>query len=61
MVVATLVTSENGRTCKTPSKQDIPITTGTTLTPYMLGDTSARQSCGGGPVDDPASVRGHFG
>jgi hypothetical protein len=45
---------------KPPSKRDIPITTGTTLTPYMSRDTSARQGCGGGPVDDLVSVRGCF-
>jgi hypothetical protein len=55
-VVATLAAGENGGTCKTRSKRDIPITTDTTLTPWRSGDTSARWGCGGWPVDDPVSI-----
>jgi hypothetical protein len=61
MAMTTPADGENGRTCKTPSKRDVPITTDTTLTPYRLGDNSARRGCGGGPVDDPVFGRGHFG
>jgi hypothetical protein len=61
MVMATPAAGEHGRTCKTPTKRDIPITTGTTLTPYRSGDTRARRGCGGGPVNDPLSVQGHVG
>jgi hypothetical protein len=61
MAVATPTADEHGRTCKTPSKRYIPVTNGTTLTPYRLGDTSTRQGYGDGPVDDPVSIRGHFG
>jgi hypothetical protein len=52
--------SEHCRTCKTSSKQDIPITTGTTLTPCRSGDTSAWQGSGGGPVDDSGLRPGPF-
>jgi hypothetical protein len=45
---------------KPPSKGDIPVATGTTLTPYRLGDTSARWGYGGGLADESISVRGHF-
>jgi hypothetical protein len=60
MVVATPAAGEHGGTYKTPSKQDIPITVGPTLTPYRSGDTSARWGCSGGPVNDPISVQDHF-
>jgi hypothetical protein len=53
--------SEDGMTYKIPSKQDIPVTTSTTLTPYRSRDTSARWGCGSGTVDNPVSIWGQLG
>jgi hypothetical protein len=60
MTVVTPTAGEDVEICKTPSKQNILVTTSTTLTPCRLGDTSARQGCGGRPIDDPVSVRCQF-
>jgi hypothetical protein len=46
---------------KSPSKQDNPVTTDITLTPYRSGDNSARWSSGGRPVNNPVFVRSRFG
>jgi hypothetical protein len=60
MTVATPVADEDGRTYKTLSKQDIPITTSTTLTTCRSRDTSAIWGTTSRLVDDPVSVRGRF-
>jgi hypothetical protein len=61
MAVGTRAANEHSGTCKTLSRLDIPITTGTTLTPCRLGGTSSRQGYCGGPVTDPVSIRGRVG
>jgi hypothetical protein len=58
MVVVTPTAIEFDGTYKTLSKWAVLITTGTTLILYKSEDTSARQGCDVGPVNDSISIRG---
>jgi hypothetical protein len=61
IVMAAPAAGEHGEACKTPSKRDIPVTTGTILRPCGLGDTNAWWGYGSGPVNGPVSIWGHVG
>jgi hypothetical protein len=61
MAVGTPNVDEHDGTCKIPSKRDIPITTGTTLTPCRSEGSRARRGYSGRPVIDPVSVWGRVG